>query len=186
MDEITIKSGTESFTISPTGAAFGRVTAIRVQDIVRDVWYNWGNQVADGWDTSDWTGTEGQKNLKGTPVCTSGANNLYIAFWVENQGATGYLTLAITDAKSVLATKTVSVPTGEGLGVEWTGDMPSGNYTVTVSSTLGDSVKFTIKPVGGGLPFGLAWWQIGLIALAAVGVGGAAYYATRKKHVKGD
>lgn len=169
MDKITIKSGTLGFTISPTvgaGAANGKISGIRVQDIAKGKWFNY--------DEGEWDEE---------PIVAPGKDNLYIAFWVVNEGETGNLTLTVEDNGGVLANKTVECSAGEGLGVEWTGDMPSWSYVITLGVVPNDIKKFTIKSTGWVLP--IPWWQVGLIILAAVGIGGgAAYYKSRKKKPK--
>jgi hypothetical protein len=108
----------------------GRVTAIRVLDIARQLWFYW--------DLGNW-------DAAGSPIVQPGANNLYIAFWVVNEPVyingqihTDLLTLKIVDATdNVLASKSVYVSSaqGQGGGIEWTGNMPSASYGITLSVT---------------------------------------------------
>jgi len=121
--EISIKSETYSFTVAPLlGATAGIISAIRVQDVKLDKWFNW-----------DRPGPFSPS----APIITPGAGNLYIAFWAVNQGLAGNLTLTIKDdTGTVLATKTASAPYGgAGVGIEWTGEMPGRNYGITLTVT---------------------------------------------------
>lgn len=116
------------------GVPFAIITAIKVQDVARQVWYNWGNQVSRGWDTSDWTGPQGQKNLKGAPSCVPGAGNLYIAFYAENQGSAILFTLEIVDdTGKILMEKYGSAGYLEGIGAEVTVDMPARSYGIKLT-----------------------------------------------------
>ena len=112
----------------------GRITAIRVQDIPRDIWYNWDIGVpGHGWTT---TGPVGPGPGEGG--VTPGSNTLYIAFYVVNNGSTaGVLTLRIVDASTGFVRNqiSVSVAVGAGAGIEWTGNMPTSNYIVRCEVT---------------------------------------------------
>ena len=111
----------------------GRIWAIRVQDIARQIWFNWAANQGATWDAT------------GPPIIQPGANNLYIAFWVINEPVyingqihTDLLTLKIVDAAgSVLASKSVYVSSAQdqGGGIEWTGNMPYTSYGITLSVT---------------------------------------------------
>lgn len=97
----------------------GKIIGIRVQDIQRQLWFNWDE---GKWDTE--------------PSCTPGINNLYVAVWAENVGEGGDLLLTLVDdEEKVLASKTEHVePAADhlvGIGIEWTGTMPDGNYGLT-------------------------------------------------------
>ena len=105
----------------------GRVTAVRVQDILRQLWFNWDLGV---WRTP-------------LPSCTVGANALYVSFWIIVEPIypirTEYMTLQLIDNStgSVFASKSlwVSSAEGQGAGLEWTGNMPPSNYTLRCSVT---------------------------------------------------
>lgn len=148
--------------VAPAALSLGKITAIRVQDVKEDNWFNYDE---GKWDVE--------------PVVTPGAGNLYIAFWVINEGETGDLALYIKDDEGVLATKIFLVPAGEGLGVEWTGDMPNKSYSIIIVVDPGDSMRFTVNPTGWLLPIPL--WQIALLGIGAAGAGGAIYYASRRR-----
>jgi hypothetical protein len=129
--EITIKSDSAPFSISPYTYVSGKLIAIRVQDIPRGIWYNWDGSTRT-WDKA--------------PQVTVGSQTLYIAAAAVNAGnVAGPLTLTITDdTGKTLATKTVTVQPWNGsytspndyIGVE-TGsiDMPNRSYGITVSVT---------------------------------------------------
>lgn len=109
------------FTVGGVGAV-GSINAIRIQDIPRNLWFSWDKGV--GWSP-------------GTPVITPGTNTLYIAFWAINGGAAGNLTLTTKDdTGALLATKTAYAASGGGVGsAEWTGNMPSRSYGITLGVT---------------------------------------------------
>lgn len=118
---VSLKSATYSFIISPLlGVTSGIITGIRVQDVALSKWFNWST---GAWDVA--------------PIVTPGAGKLYIAFWAVNQGLAGNLTLTIKDdTGAILVTKTASAPYGgAGVGIEWTGDMPSRSYAITLTVT---------------------------------------------------
>jgi len=130
--QVTIKSESKGFTISPYTVTSGKILAIRVQDIVRGIWYNWDASTG-AWDK--------------TPISVYvGSKTLYIAAAAVNVGnAAGSLTLTITDdTGKTLASKTQTVQPWNGsytapndyIGVE-TGsiDMPNRSYGITVSVT---------------------------------------------------
>lgn len=97
------------------GIAFGKIKAVRVQDIARQKWFNWDNGV---WDQS--------------PSCLPGDGNLYVAVYAENIMQSGNLHLQLFEVVSgvgkLLKEKTEYVGTGAGLGIEWTGNMPAYTY----------------------------------------------------------
>ena len=122
------------FSISPFAVPSGKIIVIRVQDIARNVWYNWGNQVTRGWDTSDWTGSEGETNLAGSPEVTVGINTLYISFYAVNEGGPGDMTFQMRADLETIAQKTVYVPAGAGDGVEsGTIPMPDRTYDIWIA-----------------------------------------------------
>lgn len=101
----------------------GKVGAIRVQDIARQIWFTW-DLATRTWNTP--------------PSCTPGSN-LYVSFWAINQGGDGNLRLRIIDdAGNVLADKTVwcaywNGDINVGVGVETgTKTMPSRPYGITI------------------------------------------------------
>lgn len=117
----------------------GIVRAIRVQDIARQLWFNW--------DSGNW-GT--------VPSCQPGTNNLYVAFWIIIDPAyplrTENVTLQLTDdAGKVLASKSLTMRSDEGAGLEWTGAMPAREYglscSVYSSGGVVDTASFTIETI---------------------------------------
>lgn len=121
--KIGIQSETTGFNISPYTFASGIISGIRVQDIPRNIWYNWDRP-------GPWSPSE--------PNVTVGSKTLYIAFWAVNQGnVTGTLTLTVKDdTGATLATKSVSCAPGAGVGIEAPNlDMPNRTYGITLSVT---------------------------------------------------
>jgi len=112
-----------SFSIAPYFApTFGKITAIRVQDIARQLWFNWSDP-ARTWDVA--------------PSVAPGANNLYVALYATNTGGTaGNMTLTLKDsAGNTLATKTQSVAAGASFGLEYTGVMSTTAFTLSAIVT---------------------------------------------------
>lgn len=108
-----------SFTITPIGSQNGKINAIRVQDRERGLWFNWDDPPRS-WDSA--------------PSCTAGVGKLYVAFYAINVGnVSGNLTLTLIETVGgrVLATATAWAAPGLGIGLEWAGDMPAGNYDLT-------------------------------------------------------
>ena len=115
---------------------WGRITAIRVQDPYRHVWYNYDNGV---WDKEpelqEWSG-------------------VYISAYAINNADPEYspyrtLKLKIIESGMVYAEKSESVPFGGGLGIEFTGAFnPPAVRAVTIElwmdNWLEHSVDFTI------------------------------------------
>lgn len=99
------------------GVAFGKIRAIRVQDIARQKWFNWDNGT---WDE--------------TPSCLPGEGNLYIAVYAENLSQPGNLLLQLYEIVEgtgrILTDKSEYVAHGAGLGIEWTGNMPANTYNL--------------------------------------------------------
>lgn len=118
--------------VPPPQGVNGKIYAIRVQDIPRDIWYNWDK----GGPGTGWTTTGPVGPGPGEGGVTPGSNTLYIAAWAVNEGVAGNLTLKITDdTGAVLVTKTLFCNSGGGVGVEWTGNMPTRNYNITLEVT---------------------------------------------------
>ena len=111
-----VQSGSVGFSISPLALPSGKIIAIRVQDIARQLWFNYDNGV---WDNA--------------PKVTVGAN-LYIAAYATNIGGAGLMQLLIKDdVGSFLATKQETVVAGGTLGVETgTINMPNRSYGVLI------------------------------------------------------
>lgn len=176
-----------TFAVTRTGGiANAKVTAIRVQDIERQIWFNWDS----AWDV--------------LPRCNPGSNKLYVAVWAINQGTVdGNITLQLVNTTdgTVLVTKTELVAVGNGLGIEWTGAMPTVNFNLTCK-TDNDAVQFQVVPTTSPptCPPGYHWdatqnacvadtppspdYRVPLIIAGAVGVGAVAYLSTRKKQKK--
>ncbi|TSA55549.1 hypothetical protein D4R42_05395 [bacterium] len=116
----------------PPAEAYGKIVAIRVQDIARNLWFNYDNGM---WDK--------------TPEVTAGAN-LYIAAYVGNVGDAGNLTLRIIDdTGATLATKTEYVVAGGVFGDETgTKQMPNRSYGISIPVDPGATVTFTVLVVG--------------------------------------
>ena len=116
------------FSIVAVGAVTSRIMGVRVQDVARQIWFNWDNGV---WSTP-------------TPSCVPGAGNLYIAFAAENIGEIGgNITLTLEKMEldqygypyyTILAQKTVYVDPDTPVGLEWTGDMPPHPLFITCYS----------------------------------------------------
>ena len=114
-----------NFSITPVGGTTGKITAIRVQDIQRGIWFNWDN---GAWSTP-------------TPSCAPGAGVLYIAFGAINNGAvSGNITLTLQKMElgptgeqfiTILKQVTAYAAPGVLVGLEWTGDMPPNPIFVT-------------------------------------------------------
>ena len=114
-----------NFSILPIGGTTGKITAVRVQDIQRDIWFNWDNGI---WSTP-------------TPSCAPGAGALYISFGAVNTGAvSGNITLTLKKMElgptgeqyeTILAQVTAYAAPGGLVGLEWTGDMPPNPIFIT-------------------------------------------------------
>ena len=105
-----------TFTITPVGTANGKITAIRVQDIVRGLWFAWDDPPR-AWDSP--------------PSVTAGAGTLYVAFYVRNVGnVSDNVTVSLVEVATgtVLETRTFWLGPGDSNGLEWTGNMPAGDY----------------------------------------------------------
>lgn len=106
-----------NFPISALALADSKIAAIRVQDIIRQAWFNWDDPPRQ-WDA--------------LPECTPGAGALYIAAYAINNGPDGYIRLQMYDESGVLAEKTEWVLSGQGIGIEWTGTMPNRQYVINI------------------------------------------------------
>ena len=122
----------------PQSLASSTITALRIQDIARDVWYSWdkNSTYPNGyWDNSGGGGKNAPVGQ--TPMVTPGTNTLYIAFFAVN----GYsyqvnMTLYIYDANYNILASTVNFPTNPNVAaeVEWTGNMPTTPYEIILYS----------------------------------------------------
>ncbi len=172
-------------TVSAAGPPVGKINAIRMQDVARHVGFDWDQGI--GWDPRP-------------PVVTPESGALYIAAHVLNNGGAGNITTTIKDdQEKILSSKTDNVAAGGWMGIESTGTMPNRNYDITVITSPGETMRFTIIPYEGVPPDppngngngngGIidAWnnlpsWQKTLIAsTAVVGVVGGGYAVTRRK-----
>jgi hypothetical protein len=122
----------QTVSMAPLGSASGKINGIRIQDVARNIWYGWDNGV---WDNAGGGGSNAPPGQ--TPQITPGAGNLYIAFnSVNNGNVTGTLVLSIQDNSGILATNPVlNVPPGGNAGIEFTGNMPSNTYAITLAVT---------------------------------------------------
>lgn len=127
------------FTITPFAPATNAIiTAIRVQDIARGIWYSWDRttQVPNGsWNNAGGGGVNAPVDQ--APQVTPGTGDLYIAANAINMGQPGNLTVTIADsAGNVLqSTSTSGVATGGNASVVWTGTMPNGNYNIVITGS---------------------------------------------------
>lgn len=125
-----------AFTIQTTLATTtGKIGSIRVQDIARNMWYEWDISDRRWYERYD---LEETRTPVSGPRVTPGSN-LYIGLWVINQGQDGNLTLTIIDDAGVtLAVQTFWCPYWNnniniGVGIETgTKTMPSRPYGITV------------------------------------------------------
>jgi len=114
-------SESQVFNILPYLEASGYVYAIRVQDIARDLWFNWDRGV--GWYPS-------------TPEVTVGIGTLYIAAYVTNGGGDGDMRLVIGNPGDIFADKTQFVVAGGSFGAETgTLDMPNSVFPIIIQVT---------------------------------------------------
>ena len=125
-------------TATPYGSTQSQITAIRVQDTVRNVWYSWDKNATypnGSWDNAGGTGNNAPVGQ--TPLITPGSQNLSIAFNAVNNGSVaGNLTLTIKDgAGNVLFNNVIYTQPGASAGVQVTVNMPSTPYSITVSVT---------------------------------------------------
>ena len=102
----------------PTGGATSpKITALRIQDVTRGIWFNWDNGVV--------TGGDGGANFS----CTKGGQ-CYIAAYIKNEGAAGTIGLHIVNSDSgvSLKDKVEVVAAGGTMGIEYTGTFPQLPY----------------------------------------------------------
>ena len=110
------QSDAMAFSIAPYAVPDGKITAIRVQDIARQLYFNW--DIGVGWSPSE-------------PEVTVGIDTLYIAFYAINEGGPGDMTFQMRADLETIAQKTVYVPSGVGDGVE-SGTIPMPNRTYDI------------------------------------------------------
>jgi hypothetical protein len=109
---------TINFTVN-ADAGNGKITAIRVQDIAKQKWFNWNN---GAWDNQ--------------PTITPGVANLYIAFAYQNQGGDAAFMIAhIFQDDTVAAFGSMTLNNMESGGLEVTLDMPSGGTAIQLVIT---------------------------------------------------
>lgn len=158
-------SNTVTTTTQATGPAEAVLTAIRVQDVDRQLWFEY--DVGAAWNPK-------------SPEITPGTGNLYIAFYITNNGQAGTITLTIKDDDGLtLATKTETIAAGASKGIEYTGTMPDSSYNITLEFTPGSTFTIAITPLNGNGGNGgdggivdwwnsLSWLQKGLVATGVV------------------
>ena len=122
----------------PSSFQGSTITAIRIQDVARDVWYSWdkNSSYPNGyWDNNGGGGNNAP--VGETPMITAGPGNLYIAFYaVSNYSYSVNLYLNVYDVNyNALATSYTLVGAHQGAGVEYTGDMPATSYTLILWSS---------------------------------------------------
>jgi hypothetical protein len=114
------------------------ITAIRIQDVARDVWYSWdkNSTYPNGyWDNSGGTGNNAP--VGETPMITPGPGNLYIAFYSKNlYNMTVNMALFIYDGNYNTIYQQVNILTAAGAsaGIQYTTAMPTGAYTLILQS----------------------------------------------------
>ena len=97
----------------------GKILAIRVQDVVRQIWFNWDDPPRN-WTTS--------------PPSTNNGNAVYVAFWAINDSSEwGELLLELKnrDTGQVLASVLQMAAPGEGVGLEWSGLASDSNINLS-------------------------------------------------------
>jgi len=112
--------------------ATSTITAIRVQDVARDIWYSWDNGT---WDNAGGGGNNAAPGQ--TPMITPGSGNLYVSFYAtHNYSYTVSMTLYLEDSNGNIIASVVNHLTnpGSGTALEWTGNMPSSPYELTLIS----------------------------------------------------
>ena len=110
-----------------------QITAIRIQDVARDVWYSW--DLNQGWDNAGGTGNNAPVGQ--TPMITPGPNNLYIAFYAKNlYNQTVNMSLIIYDGNYNTIYQQLNMLTAAGAseGIQYTTAMPTGAYTLILYS----------------------------------------------------
>lgn len=106
---ILFPSDAVTVTVDPAAPTSGKISAIRIQDIARQMWFEYNNGV---WDSP--------------PAVLPGTENLYIGMAAVNEGADGELTVEIKTAGYSRGTKTEHVISGNMLGLEANGGLPMG------------------------------------------------------------
>lgn len=134
---VMLQFDTQTISVDPYVATAGLITAIRVQDVARDIWYSWDVTTQNPQGSWNNAGGGGKNAPVGeTPRVTPGANNLYVAFYATNMGQSGNLTLTLKNSGNyILQNQTVNVASGASAGIEWTGNMPSASYGLILSVT---------------------------------------------------
>lgn len=142
------------------------LTAIRVQDVSAQKWYNWDNGT---WDA--------------TPICQFDGD-IAISGYARNDGDTGQCTIEL---RIGLATqKTVSLPLQNGatMGFEWVGGKMTTkpiNLSASITLTNNPAVNFAVIGYEGTPPTEIPWWLIGVAGVAGVGVATVVIVKRRKK-----
>ena len=124
----------------PKSFAGSKITAIRIQDVARDLWFSWdkNTQYPSGyWDNAGGGGNNAPVGQ--TPMITQGAGNLYIAFYAVNQyNYSVNMALYIYDGNYNTLAQQVNIYTAAGAaaGIQYTGTMPTGtgSYTIILMS----------------------------------------------------
>lgn len=121
---ITVQHHSDSYAFSITPIAvpvptFGRLAALRVQDLYTFEWFEWAYGV---WTTR-------------RPEVHVGPGMLYIAAYADNEGDSGLMQLSVKDDVGVyLSFKEETVAAGASFGDETgTIDMPDRSYGITVT-----------------------------------------------------
>jgi len=124
----------------PKNFAGSQITAIRIQDVARDLWFSWdkNSQYPNGyWDNAGGGGNNAPVGQ--TPMITPGAGNLYIAFYAKNlYNYSVNMALYVYDGNYNILAQNVNVYTAAGAAasVEYTGTMPTGTYTIILYSAM--------------------------------------------------
>ena len=119
-------------------ASITQITAIRIQDVARNVWYSWdkNSQYPNGyWDNAGGTGSNAPVGQ--APIITPGPNNLYVAFYATNNYHSAVnITLIVYDGNFNILAEQIQIYTAAGAGasIQYTGTMPTGPYTVILYS----------------------------------------------------
>ena len=121
----------------PKSFAGSEITAIRIQDVARGVWYSWDKNTT--YPNGYWDNSGGGNNapVGQTPMITPGAGNLYIAFYAVNQYTYSVnMSLYIYDGNYNTLAQNVNVYTapGKAASIQYTGNMPAGPYTIILLS----------------------------------------------------
>lgn len=98
----------------------GRITGIRVQDIQRQIWYNWDDPERRWYTLSGST-----KTYVDIIICNPGANSLYVGFWVVASGSAVLYHFTLANGANLLVDNWFTLSNGQTHGEEWTGTMPA-------------------------------------------------------------